>query len=243
MSIDESAGADEAIIREQIAYYRARAGEYDEWWARTGRFDRGPELNAAWFADIAEVEAALVACMDRELPRTALEFACGTGLFTRFIAPRVARLTAVDASSEVLALNRDRLGVLADAKVAYVEADLFAWIPPARYDLVFMSFWLSHVPDARFDAFWEKVRRALAPGGMAYLIDSAYEPTSSATNHAVPDRTSGVVSRKLNDGRGFRVVKVFHEPDALAQRLANLGLRAVLARTPRYFIHGSLRLA
>ena len=30
------------VLSDQIAYYRARAGEYDEWWFRTGRYDRGP---------------------------------------------------------------------------------------------------------------------------------------------------------------------------------------------------------
>src|ERR1700712_490185 len=46
---------DPAILAEQVAYYRKRAGEYDEWWFRTGRYDHGAELNAAWHADCAEV--------------------------------------------------------------------------------------------------------------------------------------------------------------------------------------------
>lgn len=29
------------LIREQIAYYDARANEYDEWFYRIGRYDRG----------------------------------------------------------------------------------------------------------------------------------------------------------------------------------------------------------
>ena len=33
------------ILLDQIAYYRARAGEYDQWWFRAGRYDRGPELD------------------------------------------------------------------------------------------------------------------------------------------------------------------------------------------------------
>jgi hypothetical protein len=28
------------LIEEQIAYYRARADEYDQWWLRLGRYDR-----------------------------------------------------------------------------------------------------------------------------------------------------------------------------------------------------------
>ncbi|MBX6342304.1 MAG: class I SAM-dependent methyltransferase, partial [Thermomicrobiaceae bacterium] len=40
-------------------YYRERAAEYDEWFYRQGRYDRGPEANARWFAEADEVAAAL----------------------------------------------------------------------------------------------------------------------------------------------------------------------------------------
>src|SRR5258708_38069310 len=151
--------ADAPLIAEQITYYRARAGEYDEWWFRAGRFDRGPSLNAAWVADVAIVETALFAFLDAARPQRVLELACGTGLFTRHLAPRVPRVTAVDASPEVIACNRTR--VTAD-NVEYVEADLFSWRPVQRYDAVFFSFWLSHVPDERFATFWKTVAGAPA---------------------------------------------------------------------------------
>ena len=229
--------ADAPLIAEQIAYYRARAGEYDEWWFRTGRYDRGPEWNAAWFADVAIVETALFAFLDAARPQHVLELACGTGLFTRHLAPRVSHVTAVDASPEVIACNRARV----DAQnVEYVLADLFEWTPPERYDLVFMSFWLSHVPLACFEPFWSIVRRGLAPGGHAYVIDSALDPTSTARDHRRPDAESGIVTRKLNDGRQFRVVKLFHEPAKLHQRLAAIGFESAIERTPRYFIHGKV---
>ena len=92
--------------------------------------------------------------------RAVLELACGTGLFTRHLAPRVAAVTAVDASPEVIAINRARVAV---AERRYVQADLFAFEPDTRYDCVFMSFWLSHVPHARFDAFWAMVRARWRP--------------------------------------------------------------------------------
>ncbi len=239
MDATHAHATDPAILAEQVAYYRARAGEYDEWWLRTGRYDRGPEQNAAWRADAEEVEGALERWLAAARPRHALELACGTGLFTRIVAPRVGRLLALDASPEVLAINRARVGA---ANVEYVLADLFApeWEPAERYDLVFMSFWLSHVPDDRFDAFWAKVRDALADGGSAYVIDSGWDVTSTATNHVRPDREGGVAARKLNDGREFRIVKIFHDPAALATRLAALGLVARVVHTPRYFIHGTV---
>ena len=228
----------EGILRDQIDYYRARAGEYDEWWFRAGRYDRGPELNARWLADVAAVEQALASWLDATRPQSVLELACGTGLFTRHIAPRVARLTAVDASPEVLAINRSRVDAV---NVEYVQADLFAWRPPERYQAVFFSFWLSHVPEARFAAFWRTVSSALAPGGAAYLIDSAFDPTSTAKDHVLPGRDAEIVTRRLNDGREFRIVKLFYTPETLAARLAAAGFASDIRQTAQYFIYGWAR--
>jgi len=233
-----AAMSDGGILQDQIDYYRARAGEYDEWWFRTGRYDRGPEFNARWRAEVATVEAALDTWLTARRPQTLLELACGTGLFTRHLASRVPHITAVDASPEVLAINRSRV---ATANVDYVEADVFSWRPAARYDAVFFSFWLSHVPEERFAAFWANVAHVLAPGGAAYLIDSAFDPTSTAKDHVLPERDAGIVTRRLNDGREFRIVKLFWEPQALAARLSAVGWSATLAHTPSYFIHGYAR--
>jgi SAM-dependent methyltransferase len=236
MSIDGN--GERQLLDDQIAYYRARAAEYDAWWFRTGRFDRGTDNNAAWRSEVGVVETAVAEMLAKMRPSTVLELACGTGLFTRHLAPRVAAVTAVDASPEVIAINRSRVAL---PNVRYVQADLFAFESDTRYDCVFMSFWLSHVPHARFDAFWSMVRRALAPGGFAYVIDSAHDPTSTAANHPTPDRHAGIVTRKLDDGREFRIVKVFWEPAALADRLRALGFEADIGATARYFIYGSAR--
>ena len=232
--------ADRPLLDDQIAYYRARAPEYDAWWLRTGRFDRGAGNNAAWHAEVQIVEAAVAGMLAKARPSNVLELACGTGLFTRRLAPRVASVTAVDASPDVIAINRGRVGA---PNVRYVEADLFAFEPQMRYDCVFMSFWLSHVPHARFDAFWSLVRRALAPGGFAFIADSAHDPTSHAVDHPTPDRHAGIVTRRLDDGREFRIVKVFWEPAKLVARLAACGFAAAMAGTPRYFIYGEARVA
>ena len=223
------------VLQDQIDYYRARAGEYDEWWFRRGRYDRGAEFNARWHAEVATVEAAVTDWLSARRPRKLLELACGTGLFTRHIAPRVPQVTAVDASPEVIAINRARV---AAANVDYIEADLFSWRPAERYDAVFFSFWLSHVPDDRFAAFWDVVASALVPAGAAYLIDSAFDPTSTARDHVLPKRDAGIVTRRLNDGREFRIVKLFYRPAELAMKVAALGWRADIRQTGTYFIHG-----
>lgn len=222
---------DRPLIDHMIEYYRARAPEYDQWFLRQGRYFRGDEHRRRWMDAVAQVEAALAAAQPHG---DILELACGTGLWTRHLAPRAATLTALDASPEAIALNRERVG---DPRTDYRLADIFAWQPTQRYDLVFFGFWLSHVPEARFDAFWGSVSAALKPGGRAFFVDSLFEPASSATDHRVQDR-SGVSERKLNDGRTFSIVKIYYEPDELAARLASSGWSGWVRPAGEFFLHG-----
>jgi ubiquinone/menaquinone biosynthesis C-methylase UbiE len=91
---DETGDRLDELLHEQIAYYRARASEYDEWFLRTGRYDRGEEQNSRWFAEVAEVAAALDAF--RPAGRV-LELAAGTGLWTERLARYADHITALDA--------------------------------------------------------------------------------------------------------------------------------------------------
>ena len=226
---------DARLLKDQIEYYRARASEYDEWFFRQGRYDRGSQHRAEWLAELAVVEGAL----RDELPAgSVLELACGTGLWTRHLAERHSRVVAVDASPEVVAINRERLK---SDRVTYVVGDLFSWVPPrGQFDAVFFGFWLSHVPVAQFDAFWMTVRAALKPEGRAFFVDSLLEPESTARDHGPLDE-SGVVRRRLNDGREFNVVKVFYEPEELQRRLAERGWTGWVRSTGRFFLYGSVR--
>lgn len=228
-------GMDEAkLLDEQRAYYRARAREYDRWWLREGRFDRGPEANARWFEEIAILERAL----ERFGPEgDVLELACGTGLWTRALVRDARRLVAVDAAPEVLEINRARV---ADERVDYLQADLFDWTPAeAAFDLCFFSFWLSHVPASHFTAFWEKVRAALRPGGRVFLIDSARSELSGAADHVAPAEGDEVMTRRLDDGSEFQIVKRYYQPRWLEQRLAQLGWEITAQTTGEFFIQAA----
>jgi demethylmenaquinone methyltransferase/2-methoxy-6-polyprenyl-1,4-benzoquinol methylase len=170
-----------------------------------------------------------------------LELACGTGWWTEQLARYAQEVTAVDASPEVIALSREKLG---DRKnVRYVEADLFAWQPAEVYDVVFFSFWLSHVPPARFDEFWGTVRRSLAPAGRVFFIDSLFSETSSAQGHHREGSAAVTTVRHLNDGRDYRIFKVFYPPEELGQQLALLGWHAEVDCTAEYFLYGTAQPA
>lgn len=232
------------VLHEQINYYRARAAEYDEWFLRQGRYDHGAEENARWHAEAAEVATTLDSFLAAAAGpgRAALELAAGTGLWTQRLAAHFDDVTAVDAAPETLAINRDRLDAAAD-RVTYEVADLFTWRPTRRYDVVFFSFWLSHVPPERFAAFWSLARDCLTPDGRVFLLDSRYTPDSTARDHRLEGADATNVTRRLNDGSEYRIVKVFYTPERLRADLAALGWQADLRATPTYFLYGNVALS
>ena len=219
-------------LQEMMAYYRARAAEYDEWFYRRGRYDRSPETNARWFREVDEVLAALDAFA---ISGDVLELAPGTGIWTERLLRTARSITAVDASPEMVALNRARV---ASDRVSYSLADLFTWRPERTYDAVFFGFWLSHVPVERLDAFLGMVAAALRPGGQLCFVDGRREPTSTAADHRLPDPGSQVMTRRLNDGREFQIVKIFYEPAALEARCTSVGLDVAVRETETYFMYG-----
>ena len=221
------------ILQQQIAYYRARAGEYDEWFYRLNRYDRGAEVNQQWFDEAEIVRQALFSLGH---VGGALELACGTGIWTQELTKLADHVTAIDAAEEVLAINRAKLNV---ANVTYEQADLFAWQPTQQYDLVFFSFWLSHVPPERLAPFLAMVNRALKPGGRLFLIDSTPDLGSSAKNSPKRDNDGIYQKRNLNDGNLYTIVKIYYEPTDLRAKLAAAGFSANVQTTEHYFIYAS----
>jgi demethylmenaquinone methyltransferase/2-methoxy-6-polyprenyl-1,4-benzoquinol methylase len=223
---------EDGLLAEQRAYYRARAPEYDEWWQRRGRYDTGEDDRLDWQRQVAVVEAALERF---GAAGEVLELAGGTGWWTERLACTAGRLTVVDASPETLTHNRARVG---RSEVEYVVADLFEWQPDRRYDVVFFSFWLSHVPRPRFAEFWALVRRALAPGGRAFLIDNRHDPSRTEGDPYVAEYSPDLHLRRLGDGSEYRVVKVMYEPAELQAAIEAEAWRATIDAT-RWFLYGS----
>ena len=94
------------ILDEMAAYYRDRAPEYNAWFERRGNYDHGEAENAQWFAEVAAVFAALDALA---MTGDILELAAGSGIWTERLLRTASTVTAVDASLEMLALNRARV--------------------------------------------------------------------------------------------------------------------------------------
>lgn len=223
---------DDVALKEQLDYYRARAQEYDQWWLREGRYDRGLEANEQWFSESSELATVLEVFQPSG---RVLELACGTGIWSEKLLPFSLSLTVVDGSREMLELAKHRL---CSPKIRYVEANIFDWEPAETFDTVFFSFWLSHVPPEKFDEFWELVDRCLAPRGRFFFVDSRHEPTSTAEDQPLPGPEAVTMRRRLNDGREFQVYKIFYERPELEKRLDELGWNIDVHTTERYFLYG-----
>ena len=200
---------DRELLDEQIAYYRARAAEYDA----TSMPPGDP------FAAHAEaIRDALRAFAPRG---RVLELAAGTGQWTGLLADYADELTrdrclAGDARAQPGEGGRARQRPLRGGR--RVRAG-------ARRTPSTSSSSASSCPTclpSRFEAFWGVVEGLLAPGGRVFFVD---EGRHFLWREDWIDEAAGIVRRPLPDGTVHRAVKVLWEPDDLAgaARRARLG--------------------
>jgi SAM-dependent methyltransferase len=191
---------DGSAVDEQLAYYRAAADDYKD----------------LYEIDEAGGDELLSAINSFRATGNVLELACGSGVWTNQLQRTAVSVTALDAAPEMLARARRRVGP--DSSVRFVEADMFSWQPDRRYDTVFFGFWISHVPEERFERFWDMVDQALEREGRVFFFDD----NSRTEIELIEGPHSRIVERKLNDGTPFRVIKIPYEAPELERRLRML---------------------
>ena len=203
------------LLGEQLAYYRALAADYE---------NQGLDLPGG-----DEIARALDAFQPTG---SVLELACGPGVWTGELLRYAADVTAVDASPEMLAIAEARVG---SGRVRFIQANLFTWRPDRRYDVVFIGFWLSHVPAERFEAFWSLVADCLTPAGRVFFADDAYR----TPGELVEGPSSSTIRRQIPDGTAYRLVKVPHQPADLERRVRQLGWDIKVTATAGPFYWGT----
>lgn len=203
------------LLDEQAAYYRAIAATY---------FDNVLDLPGG--AELTDAVAAF------QPNGSVLELACGPATWTGHLLRHATDVTAIDASPEMLAIAAARVGT---ERVRFVQSDIFAWKPDRRYDVVFIGFWLSHVPAERFESFWSLVAECLKPGGRVFLADDGYR----TPDELVEGSSSTTISRTVRGGSAYRLIKVPYDPADLEDQLRQLGWDIVVTPTAGPFYWGS----
>jgi demethylmenaquinone methyltransferase/2-methoxy-6-polyprenyl-1,4-benzoquinol methylase len=219
---------------EMVTYYEARAGEYDDWYLRRGRYAHGPIHDAAWNAELDVAGRWLDAL---PIHGEIVELAAGTGWWSPLLASK-GELWLYDAAETPLERARERL--LAHGLRAHIHLR-DAWAEPDRaVDAVVLGFWLSHVDRDRTAAFLELARRWLKPGGTLAIIDSLADPQSGAEDH--PPVIGDRAMRRVADGREFTIVKVHRDPAELGAALRAAGFGDVRVETSgRFFVLADAR--
>jgi protein-L-isoaspartate O-methyltransferase len=165
------------------------------------------------------------------------EPAAGTGNWTLYLAQRAEKVTALENSRSMIEMNRRRIqGAGLQERVEYEETDLFCWQPHARYDAVFLGFWISHLPSAILDPFLLLIASALKPGGCLAVLEGQRNGRLRSATQGTSRLDDEIELRTLNDGRTFRIVKRYDDPEDLAERLERAGLKARVEASGEQFL-------
>lgn len=171
------------------------------------RFDHAA---AEWDANPARV--ALARAVTEAIRETvplcpdmkAMDFGAGTGLVTLGLLPYVGRLTAADASGEMLNVLTGKLKALGIGNVHTLLCEIGKTpLPAAEFDLIVSSMVLHHIPDVPHAL--QRLRPCLRPGGWIALADldsedGTFHADSTGVYHHGLDR--GDVCQWLQDA-GF----------------------------------------
>lgn len=126
----------------------------------------GPDL-------ISAIQSALA----EDVPRgDVVEFACGTGLFTRAYAPRCRSVIATDISKPMMTEASRALGALPNVVVRGADATATG-LPGQSADAVVAVNLLHIVPDP--PAVLHEAHRLLRPGGVFIAVDASGEGMSA----------------------------------------------------------------
>jgi SAM-dependent methyltransferase len=164
---------------------------------------------------ILEIIAQLKACA-RDL--AVLEIACGTGYWTRFVAPCARNTTATDFSEEMLAVARSQQ--IANARFLYEDAYSLESLGSKLFDFGFAMHWISHIPLARWDEFFSSFHARLKPGANVLMADDIRRPDDEDPYFSKVETRDSYELRQLPNGKSYEIVKRYFTSDELHALLA-----------------------
>jgi ubiquinone/menaquinone biosynthesis C-methylase UbiE len=154
--------------------------------------------------------------------RDVLEVACGTGYWTRRIAPRAHSVLATDLTVETMAV------ALANQPdwphVRFERADAFALESVSgAFDAVFAGFFWSHVRHSDVHRFLTGLHRRLGAGALVVFVDNRYVEGSNYPITRTDDEGNTYQRRTLENGTVHEVLKNFPTAAELRETLARAG--------------------
>jgi len=190
-----------------LAYYGARAAEYEEIYTKAERQD-----------DLLQAKGMLQEAFQG---KEVFEIACGTGYWTEVIAKTADTVYASDANEAVLEIARTKS--YGPASATFMQADIFELEQTHEYESLFGGFILSHIPLQRLDAFLDVCIGQVMEGGSVVLMDNRFVEGSNTPIAFRDDVGNTYQQRPLKDGSQHSVLKNFPEEDFLLAKLQGRG--------------------
>lgn len=117
-----------------------------------------------------KIAAAIQAAVPLNPAMRALDYGSGTGMLSFPLQESLGHITLKDTSPGMLAVAEEKIAAWKIANMATRRMDLTAVaLPDERYDLIYSSMTLHHVPDT--DAILAAFHALLNPGGWLCIAD------------------------------------------------------------------------
>ncbi|MFH1892775.1 MAG: class I SAM-dependent methyltransferase [Candidatus Zixiibacteriota bacterium] len=190
---------DDSELRE---YYSRRAQEFDSIYHRDD--------------PVRQAEQAQIADATREsfADRRVLEVASGTGFWTAYLAEVARQVIAIDSSTEMIEIARQRK--LVREVVEYRKMDAYQLdLLDETFDGGVVNFWISHVPKSGLNKFLKGFHSKLEPGSSVLAVDSVYIPEFSGELVRKENEPDTYVNRRLSDDSRHLVLKNYYNADDL----------------------------
>ena len=151
-----------------------------------------PQVFSKWARRYDRSRRQLIPCFDafyaaavRALPFAAtdaidvLDLGAGTGLLSAFILDAFpqARLTLVDASSEMLDIARERFHDSPN-RIDYVVGDYARALPKGEFQAVVSALSIHHLDEGEKRVLWGEIFTVLRPGGVFVNADQVLGKTA-----------------------------------------------------------------
>jgi SAM-dependent methyltransferase len=189
-----------------IKYYSQRASEYERIYLKPERRE-----------DLKKVKEIASKVFEG---KNILEIACGTGYWTQFIAETARSICAIDGSSEMLKLAKQK--DYKKCKISFIESDAYSLKNVKEsFEGGFCGFWWSHIPKLQVNEFIKTFHSKLAGDALVVMIDNRYVKGNSTSISRTDSEGNTYQIRKLEDGTEYEVLKNFSDERELTALLSS----------------------
>ena len=144
-----------------------------EYWDQIWHGDRATSMAAS------QPNPHLMREVSELAPGTALDAGCGAGAEAIWLATRGWQVTAADIATEALTRAAERAAASGVAgRVRWVQADLSAWEPDARYNLVTTHYAHPAMPQLEF---YDRIASWVAPAGTLLIVGHLHHDDHGST--------------------------------------------------------------